>query len=107
MKKIVLLFVLMSFLLINCKGRFVSGQEFFVNPYAYKGKTITLRLLYIDNYTDGTKFISPEWDAPVPIRFENINSYKEKLSHKFYLVTFLCRYGSLYHGNYIIKFREY
>lgn len=107
MKIYIIFIIIINLGLLSCKGKFVSGQEFFINPYAYKGKVITLRLMLSSKPVFGSRLISAEWDAAVPIRFENIKFYERKLKHKFYLVTFLCKYGSLYHGNYILKMREY
>jgi len=91
----------------GCRGRLIDGKEFFVCPYAYKEKVITLKLIAQEKPRTPSILYSAEWKPLMPIRFENTLAFKVDDPSKTYLVTFRCTYGSIHHGNYILKVFAY
>jgi hypothetical protein len=107
MKKASLIIIFALILFLNsCKGKYVPGKEFLTNPYAYKNKELTL-VLQAKKPADRYVLFSFDWEQPVRIKFENEKDFDFSDPKKFYLITFKCKDGSIYHGNYIIKVDYY
>lgn len=99
--------LLLPAVITGCRGQYVEGREFFVCPYSYKDKVITLRLIAQDKPRTPSILYSPEWKPLMPVKFENALAFKIDDPSKIYLITFRCTYGSIYHGNYITKVFAY
>jgi hypothetical protein len=106
-KSVLLLLSIIIIVTMGCQGRYVDGREFFSSPFAYKGKIIMLKLLAQKSPRTPSILYSPEWKPLIPIRFDNALAFKIDDPSKIYLVTFRCNYGSIYHGNEIIKVFSY
>jgi|FaiFalFF_MnMetaG_3_1042247.scaffolds.fasta_scaffold12245_4 hypothetical protein len=81
-------------------GRWVEGNQFVVLPYAYRGESITLKISVSPRWQDGTRLRVADASPSVFIRFENADRWPWQVG-RVYLVTFECRAGSLYWGNWI------
>ncbi len=105
-KNAIFIIIILLIIIYIWQPEYIPGREFLIDPYAYKGKTITLVLISkkpVEKYM----LFSADFEQPVRIRFENENKFDFSDRNKFYIVTFLCKNGSIYHGNYIKKVISY